>query len=92
MGKTLLACIVLQLVIGALSQYCLNSQGQIVDWWVILKVPPKIGSSGFGYMDSTSTGSVFTYMKMHADDPSTALYNTLNQINTFSLETVAWND
>jgi len=39
------------------SQYCLNSAGEPVSWWIILKVPPMIGNSGYGYYDSnTKTG------------------------------------
>ena len=73
-------------------QKCLNHLGQAVDWWVILKVPPKIGKSGFGYYDSTYSHSSFNYVSLHVDETSTALYNTLQQINTYSLESVAWND
>ena len=87
--KILIACV---LLFTAHSQFCLNHLGQKVDWWVMLKVPPKIGKSGFGYFDSSFTHSAFSYESAHADDISTALFKTLSQINDFSLETVAWND
>lgn len=77
-------CLLL-LACQALSQSCLNHLGQAVDWWVVLKVPPKIGKSGFGYFDSTYSGSVFNYLTQHADDSSTALFHTLQQINIFSM-------
>ncbi len=38
---------------------CLNPLGQPVSWWVILKVPPTIGNSGYAYYDSNSKSSVF---------------------------------
>ncbi len=37
---------------GSESQYCLNAAGEPVSWWVILKVPPMINNSGYGYYDS----------------------------------------
>ena len=77
---------------SAYTQGCLNHLGQAVDWWVVLKVPPKIGKSGFGYYDSTYSHYTFNYVPTHADDAATNLFATLQQINTFSLETVAWND
>lgn len=63
------------------SQSCLNHQGAIVDWWVILKVPPKIGSTGFGYYDSTYRSPTFQYIPYHVDEGSTALTLTMSQIN-----------
>ena len=45
--------LLLLLIVSAAAQGCLNHLGVEVDWWVILKVPPKIGKSGFGYYDST---------------------------------------
>lgn len=41
------------------AQNCLNHNGNPVDWWVILKVPPKIGKSGFGYYDSSFKSELF---------------------------------
>lgn len=74
------------------TQACLNHLGSPVDWWVILKVPPKIGKSGFGYYDSTYKSGIFSYIPDHVDEGASGLTMTLLQINSFSLETVAWND
>lgn len=42
------------LILEAHSQYCLDNQGRPIEWWTVLKVPPKIGSGGYGYFDSQS--------------------------------------
>jgi len=67
------------------SQGCLNHVGSPVDWWVILKVPPKIGKSGFGYYDSTYKSGVFSYIPDHVDEGASGLTMTLHQINSLSL-------
>ena len=74
------------------EQTCLDLNGSTVDWWAVLKVPPKIGSSGFGYIDSKSQNTDFKYYPNHIDEGKTALTFTLNQINSKQLETVSWND
>lgn len=73
------------LVATANSQGCLNHVGSPVDWWVILKVPPKIGKSGFGYYDSTYKSGIFAYIPDHVDEGATGLTMTLHQINSLSL-------
>lgn len=75
---TLFMCL---LVYYALSEVCKNHLGTPVEWWVILKVPPKIGKSGFGYYDSTYKSGVFQYIPDHVDEGATALTMTLHQIN-----------
>jgi hypothetical protein len=49
---------VLSLVIGLThTQICLDISGRPVDWWIVLKVPPMTGNTGYGYYDSnTKTG------------------------------------
>lgn len=59
--------IVISLVQTGLSIGCLNHNGQQVDWWVVLKIPPKIGKSGFGYIDSKAVFSKFDYVPYHID-------------------------
>lgn len=59
--------ILLSLLHALKSQGCLNYQGLPVDWWAALKVPPKIGKSGFGYYDSTYIRSEFNYIPSHID-------------------------
>lgn len=73
------------LISYVVTQACLNHQGTEVDWWVIMKVPPKIGKSGFGYYDSTYKSGNFQYIPDHVDEGATALTMTLHQINSFSL-------
>lgn len=60
---------------------CVNHLGANVDWWVILKVPPKIGRSGFGYYDSNYRSGVFAYVPDHVDEGATALTMTLLKVN-----------
>lgn len=62
------------------AQECKNHLGVTVNWWVILKVPPKIGKTGFGYYDSTYGSGVFQYIPEHVDEGATALTMTLHQI------------
>lgn len=63
-----------------------------MEWWVALKVPPKIGKTGFGYYDSTMSGGKFVYYDKKIDIGSTALTRTIDEINAQNLEHVAWND
>lgn len=76
--KTILPLFILAIT---LQQDCLNFEGNKVSWWAILKVPPKVGSSGFGYIDSTSASSSFAYFKNYVDQGSTPLTRTELQIN-----------
>jgi len=41
-------CLVWQ--ISALS--CLDQNGNPVEWWVVLKTPPKTGTNAYGYYDA----------------------------------------
>lgn len=43
------------------SQFCLNQDGDPIEWWVILKIPPKIGNSGYAYYDSQMQTGSFQY-------------------------------
>lgn len=78
---TTLGLIVSLILASAYAQGCLNHLGAPVDWWVALKVPPKIGSSGFGYYDSTFKSGTFQYIPTFIDEGATALTMTLHQIN-----------
>ncbi len=77
---------------GGQTSYCLNSMGQPVSWWVILKVPPRIGKSGYGYYDSTMKSGEFIYLNNSVDLQISPLTQTLAVINQANLERVAWND
>lgn len=71
----------LLLLLQANADNCVNHLGLNVDWWVILKVPPKIGRSGFGYYDSTYRSGVFAYVPDHVDEGATALTMTMHRVN-----------
>ncbi len=85
-NTTLIHVVLLFLSLSAIgADQCKNHVGNRVDWWVILKVPPKIGNSGFGYYDSTFSSGVFQYIPNHVDEGATALTMTMLQINQMSL-------
>lgn len=50
-----------------------------------MKVPPKVGQSGFGYYDSTYSTGVFQYFSNLVDEGTTPLTLTLAQINENNL-------
>jgi hypothetical protein len=55
MNKSLLTIICILIVLQITTSHsCLNSVGEPVSWWIILKVPPMVGDSGYGYYDSNS--------------------------------------
>lgn len=57
----------------AYSQGCLNAKGTTVAWWVVMKVPPKIGKIGYGYYDSTMKTGKFIYIDAKIDEGNTSL-------------------
>lgn len=87
-----LLLILLTTFIAAHSQTCLNHKAEPVAWWVIIKVPPKVGKVGYGYYDSTMKTSKFIYYDSKVDSTNTPLTHTELQINSQNLEYVAWND
>ena len=74
------------------SQGCLNLAGEPVSWWVMLKVPPMIGNSGYGYYDSNSQNSQFEVINNKIDAEGSPLARTLASINSEGLQRIAWND
>jgi len=52
--------IAIALIILAACQSCLSPNGTPVHWWIVLKVPPKIGIEAYGYYDSIMHTSQFT--------------------------------
>jgi prophage antirepressor-like protein len=73
------------LIVTALSQSCLKGTGESVQWWVIMKVPPKIGKTGYGYYDSTMKTGKFVYSDSKVDITTTHLTKTVDLINTQNL-------
>lgn len=86
-----LVCI-LALNTGGKAQNCLNASGLPVAWWIVLKVPPTIGNSGYGYYDSNTNTGQFTFINKTIDLDVSPLTQTLGLINKDKLERVAWND
>jgi len=82
----------LALACVALGQTCVKATGEAVQWWVIFKVPPKIGKTGYGYYDSTMKTGKFIYSDAKVDLGTTPLTKTFDQINSQNLQHVAWND
>lgn len=66
------------LLAAAYSQTCIGQSGSPVEWWVALKVPPKIGKTGFGYYDSTMKTGKFVYHDAKIDVGTTALTRTID--------------
>lgn len=75
----------------SLCNSCIGMDGSSTDWWVQLIFPGKF-SNNFAYMDSKHKTPSFTLYPFKADSPQTPLSQTLSQINSMSLEYVAWND
>jgi hypothetical protein len=67
------------------AQSCLNSQGQMVSWWVILKVPPTIGNSGYAYYDSSTQTGTFEFVNKTVDLEVSPFTQTMSIINKDSL-------
>lgn len=74
------------------GQSCLGHSGQVVKWWVVLKIPPKIGIIGYAYYDSLMTNGNFINYNQKIDQGATPLIKTIQQINDLNLQHVAWND
>jgi hypothetical protein len=89
MSKLILLTLLLAVT---LSQTCIGQSGSPVEWWVALKVPPKIGKTGFGYYDSTMRTGKFVYHDAKIDVGVTALTKTIEALNSQNYEQVAWND
>ena len=74
------------------SQYCLNHQGQAVDWMILLHAPATV-SDGYLYFDSLTTQSRFSKFAQKPDSSGNPINRTLSQINNLNnLDWVAWND
>lgn len=80
------------LLLGAAAQSCLGQDGQPVGWWVLLKVPPRINATGYGYYDSRMASPQFLVYDADPDAPDAPLGATLLLINQMGLQHVAWND
>lgn len=43
----------------ATSQTCLSQSGEPVEWWVVFKVPPKLGVNSYAYYDARMKNGEF---------------------------------
>lgn len=73
------------LILIGMGQTCIGQGGDEVEWWVVLKVPPNIGKTGFGYYDSTIKTGKFIYYDIKIDIGITALTQTIQYINNLNL-------
>lgn len=90
--KPLSTLLLITIFTQILSQKCIDNNGNNVSWWLMINTPKKTPSIQYLYFDSSFTTPNFS---LYTDDPSstnTALARTLTQINTLSLQTIAWND
>lgn len=83
--------LLLSLITLSACQPCLDNNGNPVNWWVKLLFPGSV-PGGYAYLDSTFAAPSFVIYQPEPDSPGSAMYNTLNQINTMGLQTSAWND
>lgn len=74
------------------SQKCLNNDGNVVSWWVMLNTPNSIPTVRYLYFDSTYASANFSLWGIDPSDPVSALGRTLSQINSQNLSVLAWND
>ncbi len=77
---TLLILLVISLQLTQ-SQYCMNAAGEPVAWWIVLKVPPMIGNSGYGYYDSVTGAGSIKYVNKTIDLDVSPLTQTLSLLN-----------
>ncbi|CAD8065439.1 unnamed protein product [Paramecium primaurelia] len=82
----ILQCLVLaQLILITLSQSCLNSKGQEVDWWFILKMPKNRdeGWTGFEYFycDKDNDCIEFNLQDDNLDSATSPLMQTIKTID-----------
>lgn len=86
MSKLVILTVLLLVAISNVqSQGCLNPDGEPVSWWVILKVPPMIGNSGYGYYDSNSKNGQFQIINSKVDAEGSPLIRTFELINRETL-------
>jgi hypothetical protein len=59
----------------------MNAAGEPVAWWIVLKVPPMIDNSGYGYYDSATRSGEIEYVAKTIDLDVSPLTQTLSVIN-----------
>ena len=64
------------------AQYCMNTAGGPVSWWVILKVPPAIKNSGYGYYDSNTKSGEFAFINQTVDLGISPLTQTVSVLSS----------
>jgi hypothetical protein len=84
--------ILLTLACQTVTLNCVGQDGQPVQWWVVLKTPPKIGINAYGYYDSSMSQENFDYYDLLVDTNRSALTLTIDAFNSQNHSRVAWND
>jgi hypothetical protein len=70
------------MIVWVKAQFCLNAVGEPVSWWVVLKVPPVIKNSGYGYYDSNSHSGEFAFINKTLDLDVSALTQTISVLSS----------
>lgn len=75
---------------------CLNHQGKVVDWFVIITTPRSIQSShpdyGYLYFDSSFKNTTFQHYRGYGNELNAPIHRTISQGNEKNLLSVVWND
>jgi hypothetical protein len=82
-NKSLLALLIVSalMVLCVKAQFCFNAVGEPVSWWVVLKVPPAIKNSGYGYYDSNTRSGEFAFINKTIDLDVSALTQTISVLS-----------
>ncbi len=70
------------MVLCVKAQFCFNAAGEPVSWWVVLKVPPAIKNSGYGYYDSNTRSGQFAFINKTIDLDVSALTQTISVLSS----------
>jgi hypothetical protein len=83
-NKSLLALLIVSalMVLCVKAQFCFNAVGEPVSWWVVLKVPPAIKNSGYGYYDSNTRSGEFAFINKTIDLDVSALTQTISVLSS----------
>ena len=96
--RACLGLIFLTLVSGIHALDCLDSSSHSIAWWAKIKLPSALHNAAHLYYDSNDDKAGSQTLKAfnkNVDDAGSALYNTLNQLNSIprsSVKILAFND
>jgi len=96
--KIFVSLLVVALVGSVTALDCLDASGDQVAWWGALKFPKKVSTTNHLYYDANDDANQvkqFKLMNKFVSAQNTALYNTLNQLNSMprsQVSILAFND